>query len=155
MTTILLLFTLGIILLFLDLFLPGIILTVIGTLVILSGTARAFAEYGVGGGLIAFLISMVLLGLALWIEYGVLPKTRFGKKFFLHAAIEGTSQPQKEQMESLTGRECLVVTPLVPTGHVEIDGRRHEARSLDGQIPAGARVKITGTQNFSLTVTKL
>jgi len=92
---------------------------------------------------------------ALWIEYGVMPKTRYGKKFFHHASIEGTSQPQKAQMETLAGRECVAVTPLVPTGFVEVDGNRLEARSLDGQIPAGTRLRITGSQNFSLTVTKL
>jgi membrane-bound serine protease (ClpP class) len=90
----------------------------------------------------------------LYVEYGLLPKTRFGKKFFLHSAVAGTSQPAAEAA-TLTGREGVVVTPLVPTGQIEIDGRRHEAQSLDGRLPAGARVKVTGAQNFSLTVTKL
>jgi membrane-bound serine protease (ClpP class) len=154
MEIILLLFVLGIVLLFLDLFVPGIILSFFGTMAFLAGTARAFREFGMGGGLLAFGIGMVLLGIALYIEYGVLPKTRFGKKFFLHSAVSGTSQPAAEAA-TLTGREGVVVTPLVPTGQIEIDGRRHEAQSLDGRLPAGTRVKVTGAQNFSLTVTKL
>jgi membrane-bound serine protease (ClpP class) len=154
MTIILLLFVLGIVLLALDLFLPGVILSVFGTIALLAGTARAFREFGMGGGLLAFAIGMVLLAIALYIEYGILPKTRFGKRFFLHNAIEGASQPAAEAA-ALTGREGLVVTPLVPTGQIEIDGRRHEAQSLDGRLPAGARVVVTGAQNFSLTVKKL
>ena len=43
----------------------------------------------------------------------------------------------------------------MPSGQVEIDGRRYEAQSLDGHVAKGARLKITGLQNFSLTVTKL
>lgn len=154
MTTILLLFVLGIVLLALDLFMPGVILSILGTLAMLGGTARAFREFGMSGGLVAFGIGMVLLGVALYIEYGVLPKTRFGKRFFLNNAIEGASQPAAEAA-TLTGRQGVVITPLVPTGQIEIDGRRHEAQSLDGRLPKGAHVVVTGAQNFSLTVKKL
>jgi membrane-bound serine protease (ClpP class) len=155
MSTIILLFVLGIVLLVLDLFLPGIILTIFGTVVILAGTGRAFTEYGVGGGLLAFAIGMTALGLALWVEYGILPKTRLGKKFFLHAAVDGTSQAPLAQTSALAGREGVALTPLMPSGQIEVDGRRYEALSLDGHVAKGARLKVTGAQNFSLTVTKL
>jgi membrane-bound serine protease (ClpP class) len=154
MEIILLLFVLGIVLLGLDLFVPGIILSVVGTLAFLAGTARAFSQFGIGGGLLAFLVGMGLLAIALYVEYVIFPKTGIGKKLFLHSAVKGTSQPAAESA-TLTGREGVVVTPLVPTGQIEIDGRRHEAQSLDGRLPAGTRVKVTGAQNFSLTVTKL
>ena len=155
MTTILLFFVLGIVLLVLDLFVPGIVLSLLGTLAMIAGTANAFNLYGVGGGLLAFGSGMALLALALYLEYGVLPKTRFGKKFFLHAAIEGTSQAPAAETAALTGREGVAVTPLMPSGQIEIDGRRYEALSLDGHVATGARLRVTGAQNFSLTVSKL
>ncbi len=155
MTTILLLFIFGIVLLVLDLFVPGIILSTAGTLAFLAGTARAFTEYGIGGGLLAFAIGAVLLTVALYIEYWVLPKTRIGKKFFLHAAVDGTSQAPLAQSSALSGREAMALTPLMPSGQIEIDGQRYEALSLDGHVAMGARLKVTGQQNFSLTVTKL
>ena len=155
MTTILLLFLLGIVLLFLDLFIPGIILSVAGTLAFLAGTARAFQDYGMGGGLLTFGVGMVLLAIALYIEYWVLPKTRVGKKFFLHHAVEGTSQAPLEQTSALTGREAVALTPLMPSGQIEVDGKRYEALSLDGHIARGEKLKIVGQQNFSVTVTKL
>ena len=155
MTTILLLFVLGIVLLVLDLFTPGIILAVFGTLALLAATSQAFAQYGVSGGLLAFGIGAVLLTVALYIEYGLLPKTRFGKKFFLHAEVHGTSQEPAAAIAALTGREGVAVTPLMPSGQVEIEGRRYEALSLEGHVATGTRLKVTGAQNFSLTVTKL
>jgi membrane-bound serine protease (ClpP class) len=155
MTTILLLFVLGTVLLLLDLFVPGPIMAAIGVFVLLVGTAHAFNLYGVVGGLEAFAAGAALLGIALYVEYGLLPKTAFGKRFFLHAAVDGTSQAPAANISSFTGRECVALTPLMPTGQVEIDGRRHEALSLDGHVERGARLKITGAQNFSLTVTKL
>lgn len=155
MTTILLFFVLGIVLLVLDLFMPGVVLSILGVLAILAGTANAFNQFGVGGGLAAFGIGATLLVIALYLEYAVLPKTRFGKKFFLHTAIEGTSQAPAAETAAFTGREAVAVTPLMPSGQIEIDGKRHEALSLDGHVPKGARLKVTGAQNFSLTVTKL
>ena len=155
MTTILLLFVLGTVLLVLDLFVPGFIMSAVGVMAMLAGTSQAFSLYGVGGGLVAFVIGAALLGIALYVEYGLLPKTAFGKRFFLHAAVDGTSQAPAADTSSLTGRECIALTPLMPTGQVEVDGRRHEALSLDGHVERGARLKITGAQNFSLTVTKL
>jgi membrane-bound ClpP family serine protease len=154
MTTILLFFVLGIVLLALDFFMPGLVLSIFGTIAMLVGTAHAFDLYGISGGLIAFAVGATLLCITLYLEYGVLPKTRYGKKIFLHASVQGASQPSSDAV-TLTGRECVALTPLVPTGQVEVDGRRYEALSLDGQVERGARVKITGTQNFSLTVTKL
>lgn len=155
MTTILLLFVLGIVLLALDLFMPGIILSAFGTLAMLAGTAVAFSQFGAGGGLVAFATGAVLLTVALYVEYGILPKTRFGKRFFLHAEVHGTSQAPAKDTALLTGREAIAITPLMPSGQVEVDGRRYEAQSLDGHVPRGARLKVTGSQNFSLTVTKL
>jgi len=155
MTTILLLFLLGIVLLFLDLFVPGIILSVAGTLAFLVGTAQAFSDYGIGGGLLAFGIGAVLLVTALYVEYWILPKTSVGKRFFLHAAVHGTSQTPSDQSSALAGQEAVALTPLMPSGQIEVAGRRYEALSLDGHVAKGARLKVTGTQNFSLTVTKL
>ena len=155
METILLLFVLGIVLLVLDLFVPGFIMSAGGTIAILAGTRQAFVEYGTGGGLLAFAIGMVLLALALYVEYGLLPKTRFGKKFFLHAAVHGTSQAPAAETAALTGREGVALTPLMPSGQIEVEGRRYEALSLDGHVAKGARLRVTGTQNFSLTVSKL
>ena len=155
MTTILLLFVLGTVMLVLDLFVPGIIMSVIGIAVLLAGTSQAFGLYGVGGGLAAFGVGATLLAIALYVEYVLLPKTALGQRFFLHAEVKGTSQAPLSDASALTGRECVALTPLMPTGQVEIDGRRHEALSLDGHVERGARLKVTGAQNFSLTVTKI
>ena len=154
MTTIFLLFVLGVVLLALDLFIPGVVLSVAGACAFLVAIAQAFHDYGIAGGLEAFGVGAALLGVMLYVEYGLLPKTRFGKRFFLHAHVKGASQPLSDAA-ALTGKECVALTPLVPTGQVEIDGRRYEALSLDGQADRGARLRVTGAQNFSLTVTKI
>lgn len=156
MSTVLLLFVLGVVFLCFDFLVPGVLLAALGTLAFLAAIFRAFHSYGTPGGFIAVAAGAVLLAGALYIEYGILPKTRFGKKFFLHAHVKGSSQTATHQdRAALLGRQCIALTPLVPTGHVEIDGQRYEALSLDGRADRGARLQVTGSQNFSLTVVKL
>jgi membrane-bound ClpP family serine protease len=155
MTTILPLFVLGVVLLALDLFVPGVLLSIGGVIAFLIATAEAFRVYGMIGGLEAFGCGIVLLAAALWLEYGLLPKTSFGKRFFHRTAVDATSQPSEATLAAFAGREAETLTPLMPTGQIEILGRRYEARSLDGHVPKGAKVKIVGAQNFSVTVTKL
>jgi len=154
MESILLLFVLGIVLLVLDLFTPGIILAVGGVLAFLAATWQAFDQFGTFYGLLAFFVGAVLLIVALYIEYVILPKTRVGKRFFLHTPEQGASLATTAAA-TLSGREGVALTTLKPTGQIEIDGKRHEARSLDGQIERGTRVKVVGAENFSLTVTTL
>lgn len=154
MTPILLLFVLGIVLLVFDLFTPGPILAILGVLAFLGATQQAFDQFGIWGGLLAFAGGAVLFIVAMYIEYGLLPKTKLGKKLFLHTPEHGASLSATSSA-ALSGKEAVAVTTLKPTGQVEIEGRRYEARSLDGQAEKGARLRVVGAENFSLTVTKL
>ncbi len=154
MQTILLLFVLGIVLLVLDLFTPGPILAIAGVIAFLAATGNALESYGITGGLLAFAVGSVLLVIALYIEYVLLPKTRLGKRLFLHTPEHDMKQAATTAA-ALAGQEGVALTPLKPTGQIELGGKRHEARSLDGQIETGARVRVVGSENFSLTVTKL
>ena len=93
MSGIVLLFALGIVLLTLEVVVPGGVLGVLGGLAMLGGCALAFLEFGPSGGGIAILTALGCLGLGLFIEFRVLPKTRYGKKFFLNQSVDAMSQP--------------------------------------------------------------
>ncbi|MCU0779966.1 MAG: hypothetical protein MUF04_02560, partial [Akkermansiaceae bacterium] len=54
--------------------------------------------------------------------------------------------------DALLGREATAVTPLFPSGQVEIDGRRYEARAAMGSIAVGARVTVARVSEFGLIV---
>jgi len=53
---------------------------------------------------------------------------------------------------SLIGATGVAATALFPSGQVEIEGRRYEARSDAGFMEAGAPVKVTGLAEFGLIV---
>ena len=48
----------------------------------------------------------------------------------------------------------MAVTPLYPSGQIEIDGRRYEARIEFGSAEPGTAVMVTDQTDFGLQVTK-
>lgn len=154
MTLIVLLFLLGTVLLVFEVFMPSSILGILGGLAMLGGCILAFTNYGLGGGSLAVLAGLVLLGTALYFEFGLLPKTRLGKRFFLHDAIGATSQPPPAEADAVVGKPCEAATTLAPTGYVLLEGRRYEACSQSGHVAKGTALRVTGVDNFRLTVTK-
>jgi membrane-bound serine protease (ClpP class) len=53
---------------------------------------------------------------------------------------------------TLVGRVAIAATGLYPSGQVEIDGRRYEARLEVGAAPAGTRVVVRRKTDFGLIV---
>jgi membrane-bound ClpP family serine protease len=154
MTPILLLFLLGTVLLVFEVFMPSSVLGILGGAAMLGGCVVAFMNYGVRGGSLAVVAGLAILGLALYAEFGLLPKTRIGKRFFLHASIGSTSQPVLAEAGAVVGKFCEAVTTLAPTGYVLLDGRRYEAFSQSGHVTKGTALKVVAVDNFRLTVTK-
>jgi membrane-bound ClpP family serine protease len=153
MNAITLLFTAGIILLAFEVFVPGAILGIIGAIALFAGVVVAFVTYGVGGGLAAAAIAVALIGLMLFIEFVVLPRTAFGRRMFLEAAITAHSQEAPEEA-GLLGRAGRALTPLVPSGFVEVDGRRYDAFSRSGPLAAGDPLRVVAVESFRVIVTK-
>ncbi len=154
MNAIVVLFVVGFVLLAFEVFVPGAILGIIGGLALLGGVVLAFLEYGSTGGCTALAVGAALGALMLFVEFWLLPRTPWGKRMFLHAAVEGTSQPPPAESAAVMGRTGEAVTPLSPSGHVLIDGRRYEAFSRSGLVAKGAQVQVVGLDNFRLIVSK-
>ncbi len=150
MTTIGVLFAVGVVLLAFEVFLPGGILGIFAGLTLLGGCVLAFVDFGVGGGVIALLVALALVGAVLYFEFAILPRTAFGRRLFLHSAIGGKSTPARGR--SYIDCSATTATALAPTGYITLDGRRYEAFSRAGFLEAGVAVKVVGEDNFRLIV---
>jgi len=155
MNAILILFLLGSLMLAGEVFVPGAILGICGALLMLAGCVISFLQLGPAGGTIATVVALGLLGAMLYAELVWLPRTRLGKTLIVQAAIDSTSQPPLADKTVVIGKTAEAVTPLVPSGYVLVDGRRYEAFSQSGHAAAGARLRVTGLDNFRLIVTQL
>jgi membrane-bound ClpP family serine protease len=155
MTLIILLFAIGIVLLAAEVIVPGGILGAIGALLMIAACVISFSQYGTSGGFAAIAVSLLLAGLTFYIEFRILPKTAFGKRAFLNAEITAVSSAYGEDARSLIGKSAEAVTMLSPSGYILIEGKRYEAFSQDGQVPAGAPLMVVGADNFRLIVSPI
>jgi membrane-bound serine protease (ClpP class) len=86
------------------------------------------------------------------------PGSWMERKLVLATAAGGTSGTLRAQREShlpQPGAQGVAVTDLFPSGHVEIEGRRYNARSALGTIDSGAAISVQKISDFSLIVTEL
>ncbi|MEI8036869.1 MAG: NfeD family protein [Verrucomicrobiota bacterium] len=152
MTLIILLFAVGILLLVVEVIVPGGILGVVGGLLMLGGSVLAFMNYGTGGGTLAVTLALALALLALFIEIRILPKTRLGRRAFLTSQVTGVSAAFGQDARALIGKPAEALTMLSPSGYVRVEGRRYEAFCQSGQVPVGAALEVIGADNFRLIV---
>ena len=133
---------------------PGGVLGVIGALMMFGGCVLAFRQFGTGGGIIAVIAALALAALAFYLEFRVLPRTRFGRRAFLTSQITGVSAALGDDARKLIGQSAEALTMLSPSGYVRIDGQRYEAFCQSGQVPAGALLEVVGADNFRLIVSE-
>jgi membrane-bound ClpP family serine protease len=154
MTALLLLFLIGILLLAADVFVTSIVLAVLGSIAMVAGCVQAFREFGAVGAVVSGLAASLLLGITIYIELVVLPKTRFGRGLVVHSTAGSKSQPPLANAEDVVGKTAEALTVLAPSGYVIVSGRRYEAFCRSGHIAKGDQLRVVGVDNFRLIVSK-
>lgn len=172
----LLVFGLGVVLVALELFFfPGVVvLALTGLLLMFGSLVWSMADLwpnqpiAVAWSADAFLAPLRTLGLGIVIAATLaLLLARFIPKgwFWQHLAVAEAGQGSAQvaggaptiagELNVLVGRQGVAVTSLFPSGQVEIEGRRYEARLEVGFAPAGTRVLVKGATDFGLVVEAL
>jgi membrane-bound serine protease (ClpP class) len=154
MNIILLLFILGLVFLFFEVFTPGPVFGILGGLALLGGIVVAAERYGAGGGLLAGVVAFAAVGGTLYAELVWLPKTRFAQKFSVRSTSGTTIVQQNVEAGAVIGKTAEALTTLAPSGYVTVEGRRYEAFCRSGHAERGTQLRVTGLDNFRLIVTK-
>jgi len=155
MITVITLFVVGIVLVAVEILVPGGLLGTLAGLFLLGGVAAAFVEFGPSGGMLATAVALLIgIGL-LYFEFVVLPRTKLAKKFSMSETVAGRSQPEVADHAVVIGREAVAATTLAPSGYVEVEGRRYEAFCESGHAAAGARLRVVAVDTFRLVVTQI
>lgn len=155
MTAVVILFCIGVLLVAVEVVIPGGLLGILGGLALAGGVVAAFFEFGSTGGAFATVLAMVIVAITLYFEFVLLPKTRLARKFMMAGTVAGRSQPDVADRTAVLSREAVAVTTLSPSGYVELDGRRYEAFSRSGHATAGTRMRVVDMDNFRLVVTQI
>lgn len=155
MTAVIILFAAGVLLVAVEILVPGAVLGILGGLCLLGGMIAAFMEFGSTGGTLATAAALLIGIVTLYLEFIVLPKSRLAKKLSMTETVSGRSQPELADRAAVVGREALALTTLAPSGYVELDGRRYEAFCESGFAAAGARLSVVNVDTFRLVVTQI
>jgi membrane-bound serine protease (ClpP class) len=147
-------FALGIILLALEIVTPGPLCGIAGCICMVLGVVNAFGTFGALGGTVAVALALTALAAVIYLEFVWLPRSRLAKKFTMDTTLHATSQPPPANPDEVIGREAVAETTLAPGGYVRIEDRRYEAYCRSGHVPAGARLRVVGLDNFRLIVSK-
>jgi membrane-bound serine protease (ClpP class) len=137
---------LGLLLLIVEAFLPGMILGTLGVILLFASAGLVFNNQGpVSGVVYSFVMSLlVMVGFILWFK--LLHKTFLGRLLILDKSLAKGSNASGVNNLQLTemyiGRKALVCTPLRPSGKILIDGKRMDARARSQFIDAGVYVNV-------------
>lgn len=156
MTLIIGLLVLGLILISVEFFIPGGIVGGIGCLLMLAAIVLSYNAYGLVAA--GWVLVGCLFGGGLWayLMFVIVAKTPYGKKLLLSSASDGRASYGGEgsAAEPLAGAEGVAITPMSPTGRIEVSGQIYEASSQSGFLERGSRIEVVGRTSFGLVVKK-
>lgn len=131
----------GLVLIGLELMLPGGVLGLLGSLALLVGMVGIFLQYGAIAGFLASCLALLSLwfGASAWFKY--FPRTRSGRSF-LALNDSRDSRSFDQELSGLVGRTGRCHTPLRPCGTVVIDGKRYDVVTRGEMISAHREVRV-------------
>lgn len=140
----------GLLLMFLEMFLPGLIAGVIGGILVIASIAMSYQHYGAEGGNIALVIAMICSGIMWWWWATHFQNTRYGKRMTLQTSVDGNTVTPG--LTDFVGQSGTALTALRPGGTVVIDGKRVDAISDGEFIESGQPVHVLRAQGICIIV---
>ncbi|NRR20753.1 nodulation protein NfeD [Brevibacillus sp. MS2.2] len=148
------LFVFGILLMLLEIFLPGGIVGAIGFVSIVTGLVMA--AYDTQQGLASLGVAALITAIVAF----MLVK-RYGVKGLFNKFVLGDTQRNEEgyvaprDQRELEGKSGIALTPLRPAGVVKVEGKRVDAVSVGGFIEAGTAITVVQVEGTRIVVAEL
>ena len=155
LVTIIILAAFGIVMIAMEVILPGGLLGALGALAIgvsllLTFTVPDLGSIGTQERLIlgGSIIGAAAILLLLWLRY--FTKAGFVKKHLLSNEIDGTQSYDRYQ--DLIDQVGVAETDLRPAGKARIDGKKHDVLAETGSIERGTDVKVVKVEGSKVVV---
>lgn len=145
---------LGLLFVFLEFYMPGAVMAIIGIIFLMAGIVTFAEQTQSFLATLLFIIGEVVL-LSLLIKYTLkrIPKAKSTMSIYLHKDQEGyqASQYDKEAI----GKHGIVISDLKPGGYILVDGKKQQAISQSGYIVEGSEVQVISGEGESLNVREI
>lgn len=108
-------------------------------------------------GLTFLLVDLVAVPLTIIVAFWLWMKSPLSRTLLLAPPSEDEIDVSHsdQQLEDVVGGTGRALTPLRPSGHVEINGRRYDGLAEGSLIPAGALVRVIEARSGQLIVQSL
>lgn len=143
-----LLIAVGLVLLFLETILPGLVAGALGFVSLCAAVGYAYAEFGfrTGNGTLGIVLVLLIAGTALWVKF--FPESSVARIFVSQRRI-GTVGAEKPE---LLGQSGVALSPLRPAGTALISGRRVDVVTEGGFVEKGQEVTVVSVEGLRVVV---
>lgn len=147
----------GVILLVVEVFMPGFgVPGISGSVLLLASIVMAWLEYGPKVGLGMTVAVLALMGISISIS---LKSAGSGKlansELVLRDAVNDGGKKEREEMQKLVGLEGKALTPLRPVGAAEFDCGKLNVQTDGEFIEKGSQVRIMRVNGTTVYVEKV
>lgn len=138
----------GLVLLALEVVLPGLVAGAAGLLCLLGGVILAYRDHGIVTGHITLMtvIALLVAGFFAWLRF--FPTSRLGRRFVSDSQV---GEIRAEQPD-LVGQEGTAVTTLRPSGTALIDGRRVDVVTEGAMVERGSPLRVVAVEGLRVVV---
>jgi membrane-bound ClpP family serine protease len=138
----------GFALMIVEIFIPGMIVGIIGLLCCLASVGVAFSQEGTTAGWITLFCEVIIITTGFFMWMRLFPHTPMGRQYILG----GTSGQGGTPPGLSVGDTGVTVSALRPTGLAEVRGQRFDVVSENAFIPAGNSVTVVQADRFRIVV---
>lgn len=140
----------GIILIAIEIFVPGAILGTLGAIALVGAIVTGFTAFPNAGAIIAVAI-ILLTGVILVVWIRVFPRTSLGKAMTVNINLS-TAKADQPGIEALVGKTGETVTDLRPGGYAMIDGKRVDVVTDGRMLDRGQPIKVVEVRGNRIVV---
>jgi membrane-bound serine protease (ClpP class) len=148
MALIIILLAVGVVLLFLETILPGMVAGIVGFICLVAAVILGYSDFGAQTGtlILAGVIAGLVFGFWCWLKY--FPESRLARRYISHGAV-GELNVDKPDLLNGTGE---ALTQLRPSGSARINGQRVDVVTEGGLIERGAKLKVVAVEGARVVV---
>jgi membrane-bound serine protease (ClpP class) len=148
MTLIFVLLVLGAILMFLEVFLPGLVAGPLGFLCWVAGVILSYRDFGfqTGNLVLGGVLGGLVIGVICWLKF--FPESRVARLFISRSAV-GELGVSKPELVNCTG---VTITQLRPSGTAFINGKRVDVVTEGALIEQGESIKVVAVEGLRVVV---
>jgi membrane-bound serine protease (ClpP class) len=141
----------GVLLIGAEIFAPGAVLGIMGSISLVAAVITGFAAFGPAGGAYALvgIIILVVIGIIIWMKY--FPASRVGQKIIVSQDL-AASKAAEASLKNLVGKEGETISELRPAGFATLDGRRIDVVTQGEMISKGKRVRVVQVEGNRVVV---